>query len=935
MRKISSRVAARGGRRRPRFPAVPEYLYEGLEERICLAATITVGTHYAVGSEQGPTPVVFEAMRAGDLSGSLDVPYTLSGSAGSADYLVMDPAFHFDPGAAKAYVALIPENDSIQEGDESVTLTLTGGVAYTLGTPKTASGTIRDAFLSGFGGVLDNNEGTLTPVDLQATYALINGGNLVLGAALSSYLTIGQKVSFFIDADQNPQTGDYRPGHVRGIEYRVDAELATIYADASLYAMRTTAPANGLNVDDDINIVNAALPINYSNGVVQILVPLNLIGNPTGVDVFAKSYTGNAGTATTYYISGDRSPDYGAIDTRTGHVVIRKPAASQSVTITDPTFDNAANGFDLTQVTYEAFGDQFFLNQYYRQSFDPTQPNFPGPEGTIYFDATRGLLPGTFDNGADVPTFGIDTLLQYGINSGGGGIGSAAIFVQTEDDVGGHHVEFGGPGSDGRWAAFNSGAKNALQLSGSIGLLDTKLISNTSTTPTRAFAKGPVYFQAYTDNVGGTDYDGITASHTQMIDSATGLRIDSLTFDPNKDVFADDPNEFGNALPDVVQVQSEVRGDLLVVRALVKNLIASDYTALFDILIDADNNPLTAPLGVVSNPVNGGGPIGVDFVASVERDQSVGPVTLAGFKLSTGLTIRDDAAVTVHPAASLGQTGAFTISIPLALIGSDLKSVRLYVGAGNYPVGQGDIGPVTPLIVPIAGDITPPVVISSSFDFSANPPRLRVRFSEDVSRSLTKEDLSLVNTTTGQTIAASAIALSYDSSQVATFTFPGFPGSLPDGNYRARIAAGGVTDLAGNPLAADFTLDFFSLAGDANHDRTVDFNDLVKLAQNYNTSGKTWADGDFNGDGNVDFNDLVILAQRYNTSLPAPGTTAAAAAASASSFAADWANLTTPTTVPTAKKPEPKKAKPTPVFSVTPVAKPVPVKHRTAVHRPR
>jgi len=42
------------------------------------------------------------------------------------------------------------------------------------------------------------------------------------------------------------------------------------------------------------------------------------------------------------------------------------------------------------------------------------------------------------------------------------------------------------------------------------------------------------------------------------------------------------------------------------------------------------------------------------------------------------------------------------------------------------------------------------------------------------------------------------------------------------------------------------------------------------LAQNYNTSGKTFEEGDFNFDGDVDFNDLVVLAQRYNTALTAP-----------------------------------------------------------------
>jgi MYXO-CTERM domain-containing protein len=52
-------------------------------------------------------------------------------------------------------------------------------------------------------------------------------------------------------------------------------------------------------------------------------------------------------------------------------------------------------------------------------------------------------------------------------------------------------------------------------------------------------------------------------------------------------------------------------------------------------------------------------------------------------------------------------------------------------------------------------------------------------------------------------------------------------------------------------------------------DGTVDFNDLVKLAQSYNTAGTTWNSGDFTYDGLTDFNDLVKLAQNYNTSLPA------------------------------------------------------------------
>lgn len=75
--------------------------------------------------------------------------------------------------------------------------------------------------------------------------------------------------------------------------------------------------------------------------------------------------------------------------------------------------------------------------------------------------------------------------------------------------------------------------------------------------------------------------------------------------------------------------------------------------------------------------------------------------------------------------------------------------------------------------------------------------------------------------------------------------------------------------------------------GDANLDGKVNFEDLVKLAQNYDAAaaGRTWSLGDFNGDGKSEFADLVTLAQNYGfggaitgdlTSLP-------------SDFAADWA----------------------------------------------
>jgi T5SS/PEP-CTERM-associated repeat protein len=96
------------------------------------------------------------------------------------------------------------------------------------------------------------------------------------------------------------------------------------------------------------------------------------------------------------------------------------------------------------------------------------------------------------------------------------------------------------------------------------------------------------------------------------------------------------------------------------------------------------------------------------------------------------------------------------------------------------------------------------------------------------------------------------------------------------GYAEAGAVLAGAPAFLGEPVDGTAVLVRYTAFGDANLDARVDFLDLVRLAQNYNTFGGNgvWSDGDFNYDGNVDFNDLVKLAQNYNTALsgePVPG----------------------------------------------------------------
>ncbi|MDB5326496.1 MAG: hypothetical protein JWM57_2065 [Phycisphaerales bacterium] len=103
--------------------------------------------------------------------------------------------------------------------------------------------------------------------------------------------------------------------------------------------------------------------------------------------------------------------------------------------------------------------------------------------------------------------------------------------------------------------------------------------------------------------------------------------------------------------------------------------------------------------------------------------------------------------------------------------------------------------------------------------------------------------------------------------QISNFSFPSSPnGILPNGRYTATLPTDTYRDAAGNSTAAT-TLDFFVLAGDANHNATTDFNDFLILQNNFNTNVLNFGLGDFDYSGTIDFNDFLILQNNFNVTV--------------------------------------------------------------------
>jgi hypothetical protein len=169
-----------------------------------------------------------------------------------------------------------------------------------------------------------------------------------------------------------------------------------------------------------------------------------------------------------------------------------------------------------------------------------------------------------------------------------------------------------------------------------------------------------------------------------------------------------------------------------------------------------------------------------------------------------------------------------------------------------------------------------PIVTSKQFHYQTGHS-FTFTFDLDIDvASLQSSDVSVQPVSGGSPVNPTSVT--YDApTRTATFSFTT---ALPDGNYTATLLIASVSSTTGKTLGSNSTIDFFVLAGDADHDRDIDVNDLGILATNWQQSPRQFSQGDFDYNGTVDVNDLGILATKWQQSLSPPSAPASRGAPS-------------------------------------------------------
>ena len=529
--------------------------------------------------------------------------------------------------------------------------------------------------------------------DLTEIDAEVIGGTLVVKVLArqpfeSLMQTTHSQVQFFIDADQNSDTGDARPGAIRGADYRISC-FADISA-CTLYQLPTTV--NG--PEQQVNIQVSATPFAQGYGL-QVSVPAPSLAP----DVFAVAH-GRSGFYGGGTGNGDRCPEVGAFDTAIGSMVVRSPAAVVDAELNDE------EGSTLAGWRFQTFGDQFRISVSYQSFVNPLSFDF---QGRVELDTDGSLLTGLvqtpfvgYSPFNEIPSWGWDAAIQFR-----GGEGTASDPTPFFLDFGKQSdfiipltstaplFPFGERYNDGRWRVKD----NFLVLEGSVGMLDSRhwrLPGNGVVDVSRVITNGQVTGRLFT-NVNEVITD-VVPKNGQAFDTGEKSEVAPIQWVTGKMVSGTAPANDLEAQWDLTQVDGQIDSGNLIVRGTLTRLESSWRVTDLLVFIDTD---LDSSTGEAVRSISQGATIGADYIVAISpRNNQI-------FLGYTALLLKPDNSKEGHDSwlnmkfsdPNLVNSPAQSIvTIPLDAIGNPQNGLRLYfatVASGDLQ----DIAPTQPLIM--------------------------------------------------------------------------------------------------------------------------------------------------------------------------------------------------------------------------------------------
>ena len=275
---------------------------------------------------------------------------------------------------------------------------------------------------------------------------------------------------------------------------------------------------------------------------------------------------------------------------------------------------------------------------------------------------------------------------------------------------------------------------------------------------------------------------------------------------------------------------------------------------------------------VVYQPASGGQ--GTDFLY---RSGTGNGVSVAGPTDSTFQfvrLVRSGTTLTAYASATNGNWTQIGSPVTVSMAGT------IYVGVAVSSRDDDYLAKATfeNLSVTPAAVVTPPTMTSTTVnDGTAQRSMVRsltLNFSQPV--TLGGGAISLQKKQADGTYVASTAAYTLTPvtttgpSSAYTLTFTDSGGSIADGVYRLVTSAASVTNASGTAMAAAATFDFVRLFGDADGDGGVSINDFNAFASAFGaTSGNAAFNAafDFDADGGISINDFNAFASRFGVTV--------------------------------------------------------------------